>query len=182
MRTSIAITRAADPKAALGYVCPECKEWSPVGHWRETEVGCEACGTHSALECPLCKQDHDTVYVSFEDPDRFLQAEACNAPLDQADELQATKLFLASADQRWKKAKAEADAARSDLARMKAAWLNAVGGRLLWRPDLIAALAETTTDMRIRLDEIDEEASGARLSDMVAEYGPYVATPVEEDA
>lgn len=102
--------------------------------------------------------------------------------LDPAEEIALLKQFLASADARNRKVTAEAKAAKDEAARIRTAWLNAVGGRLLWRPDLITALAETTTDMRIRLDEIDEEASGARMAEMVSEYGPFVASQVEEDA
>lgn len=187
--TSVNIERRPDPKAELGYVCPECKAWSPVGLWKETEVCCEDCGTHQAMRCPLCEEDHDGVYVGFEDADQFLAEEARkrgSTPAQQErfqrDRIQSLEAFLASADERAKAAQAEAAAARKEAGTVRAAWLQAVGARLLWRPDVVTALAETTTDMRIRLDELDEEAAGCRLSAMVAEYGPFVPSEVEEAA
>lgn len=51
--------------------CPSCGEWSPAEEWGEREVYCEDCGTHPALECPLCEERVDTVYRDPEsdDPD-----------------------------------------------------------------------------------------------------------------
>ena len=42
--------------------CPECGQWFPLALWRDTEVGCEDCGEHSAMGCPDaacdCRIDH----------------------------------------------------------------------------------------------------------------------------
>lgn len=75
----VPIVRRPDPKAELGYVCPECKQWAPVGLWKEAEVSCELCGDHSAKQCPLCGEAVDTLYSDFEDPDDFLKADAAKA-------------------------------------------------------------------------------------------------------
>ncbi|KZB99783.1 hypothetical protein AU375_04072 [Methylobacterium radiotolerans] len=100
-------------------------------------------------------------------------------PEEQIEHLQ---LFLAAADKRSREAAAEAAAAKREAADMRAAWLRAVGGRLLFRPDLLAALEETTTDMRLHLDELAEEDARAELVAMEAEYGPHVSIVIEEDA
>lgn len=183
----VLITRRPDPHAELGYECPECKAWSPVSMWKATEVGREACGDHAAMQCPLCGVSTDTVFTDFEEPDHFLEAEARKAgrppgmptPVEQVQHL---KLFLAAADDRLRKAQAEAAAAKREAADMRAAWLRAVGGRLLFRPDLLVALEETTTDMRLHLDELAEVDARAELVAMEAEYGPHVSIVIEEDA
>lgn len=72
---SVSIERRGDPSVP-GYVCPECKVWSAATRWREGEVGCEDCGTHSAMICPECDEYHDQVWVSFEDLEWFLKEEA----------------------------------------------------------------------------------------------------------
>jgi len=43
-------------------LCPECEEWSSQKDWYETEVGCEDCGSHIAVGCPLCRNAFDTVF------------------------------------------------------------------------------------------------------------------------
>lgn len=98
------------------------------------------------------------------------------------EQVQHLGLFLAAADDRLRKAQAEAAAAKREAADMRAAWVRAVGGRLLFRPDLLTALEETTTDMRLHLDELAEEDAKAELVAMEAEYGPHVSVVIEEDA
>ena len=111
----VLITRRPDPHAELGYECPECKAWSPVSMWKATEVGREACGDHAAMQCPLCGVSTDTVFTDFEEPDHFLEAEARKAgrppgmPTPE-EQVQHLKLFLAAADDRLRKAQAEAAA------------------------------------------------------------------------
>ena len=41
--------------------CPECKKLAPPRDWKEGEVGCEDCGTHSAIICPNCDEYFDHV-------------------------------------------------------------------------------------------------------------------------
>lgn len=100
------------------------------------------------------------------------------------EQVQHLTLFLAASDDRLRKAQAEAAAAKREAADMRAAWLRAVGARLLFRPDLLTALEETTRDMRLHLDELDEDEdeAGATLIAMEAEYGPHVPAVIEEDA
>ncbi|MBK3405098.1 hypothetical protein H0176_00530 [Methylorubrum populi] len=75
MGAEVKVTRR-DGSPELGYVCPECKEWSPVAKWREGEVYCEDCGDHRSMVCPACDEHTDTVFTDFEDADEFLKAEA----------------------------------------------------------------------------------------------------------
>ena len=42
--------------------CPECGEWHNHEEWKETEVPCDLCGEHLAMECPNCKERFDHVY------------------------------------------------------------------------------------------------------------------------
>ncbi len=42
--------------------CPACKEWTSHRDWIESEVGCEDCGAHTAMECPHCHERHDHVF------------------------------------------------------------------------------------------------------------------------
>lgn len=42
--------------------CPECLEFSSISEWTETEVGCEDCGSHSAIRCPKCDEAQDHVW------------------------------------------------------------------------------------------------------------------------
>lgn len=42
--------------------CPECKESSDSILWKESEVGCDLCGSHNALRCPKCEEDFDNVW------------------------------------------------------------------------------------------------------------------------
>ena len=42
--------------------CPECKEWSKIEDWRETELYCELCGDHAAAVCPECDVAFDHVW------------------------------------------------------------------------------------------------------------------------
>ncbi|ARO54044.1 hypothetical protein B2G69_07725 [Methylorubrum zatmanii] len=79
---TVNIERRPDPKAELGYVCPECKAWSHISQWRETEVGCEDCGDHPALRCPECEEDIDTVFTDFEDAESFLEQAAKAGGID----------------------------------------------------------------------------------------------------
>ena len=44
------------------WVCPECKESSPIEDWREVPVYCEDCGDHDGRECPLCGNVEDHVW------------------------------------------------------------------------------------------------------------------------
>lgn len=34
--------------------CPDCGEFSPHTMWVESEVPCECCGEHFAMDCPKC--------------------------------------------------------------------------------------------------------------------------------
>lgn len=43
-------------------LCPECQIWSRLANWTETEVGCEACGSHDAMRCPECGHAFDHVW------------------------------------------------------------------------------------------------------------------------
>ena len=177
----VLITRKPDSHAELGYVCPECSGWSPIATWKETEVYCEDCGEHSALQCPLCEEHLDKVFTVFEEPDEFLRRET-----EQVDSLkrdaESLQQFLKAADDRLRKAKREAAAYKREISKMRAAWVRAVGSRLLSRPDLLVALEETTRDMRLHLDELDADYVGATLVAMEAEYGPHVSAVTVEDA
>ena len=51
-----------DPSDASEVQCPECKEWSPLAEWTESEVGCEDCGSHAAMVCPECGEKFDHVH------------------------------------------------------------------------------------------------------------------------
>ena len=42
--------------------CPECKKWAHHSRWVETNVYCEDCGEHSAIECPNCHIRFDHVW------------------------------------------------------------------------------------------------------------------------
>lgn len=41
--------------------CPECKAASKLHDWEESSVGCEDCGDHAAMKCPLCNELFDHV-------------------------------------------------------------------------------------------------------------------------
>lgn len=43
--------------------CPDCKEFSSHKDWIESDVGCEDCGTHIAIQCPKCDRCFDTVFM-----------------------------------------------------------------------------------------------------------------------
>jgi Zn finger protein HypA/HybF involved in hydrogenase expression len=47
-------------------LCPVCDEWSSKNEWYETEVGCEDCGSHIAIGCPVCRESFDSVYYGDE--------------------------------------------------------------------------------------------------------------------
>lgn len=51
------------PVAGDEILCPKCNAWSRVELWKEGEVGCEDCGSHSAIICPICDEYHDHVYA-----------------------------------------------------------------------------------------------------------------------
>ena len=40
-------------------ICPSCNEKVKISDFKETEVPCELCGEHYAIECPKCKNDFD---------------------------------------------------------------------------------------------------------------------------
>ena len=42
--------------------CNECGEWSHMKDWTMGEVGCQDCGSHAALVCPLCGEYFDHVW------------------------------------------------------------------------------------------------------------------------
>lgn len=44
--------------------CPHCGEWSDEEAWKESEVGCEDCGSHPSLICPKCEEHTDCVINS----------------------------------------------------------------------------------------------------------------------
>jgi len=46
------------------WVCPSCKQASPIKDWRAGEVDCEDCGSHDARQCPLCEKWFDHVWGS----------------------------------------------------------------------------------------------------------------------
>lgn len=44
-------------------LCPECNTSSPWYAWDpDSEVGCDICSAHRALECPQCRYPFDHVY------------------------------------------------------------------------------------------------------------------------
>ena len=55
------------PKLKEQLKCTECGEWSDQEDYKETEVGCEDCGSHPALECPKCEEVMDTIYKDLEE-------------------------------------------------------------------------------------------------------------------
>ncbi|MCJ2114179.1 hypothetical protein MKK64_23710 [Methylobacterium sp. E-025] len=189
MGATVTIERRRDPNAELGYVCPECKAWSSVTLWKDTEVLCDECGTHGAIRCPLCEEDVDTVFNDFEDPDRFSQDAERNAGPSLIEQLAISQAFLSSADARFRTLQDEANAfqrkkesAKREADTIQSAWLHAVGDRLLFRPDLGTALFETTLDMRLHLDEFANEDAVYLHAEIVGKYGPYTPRPIEEDA
>lgn len=46
-------------------LCSECKAYSPLAEWGETDVPCEACGSHSAMKCPQCGYAFDHVFATL---------------------------------------------------------------------------------------------------------------------
>ena len=40
----------------------ECRAWTPLCDWYESEVYCEDCGSHPALSCPACNYTRDLVF------------------------------------------------------------------------------------------------------------------------
>lgn len=42
-------------------LCDKCSTYSLSQDWTETEVYCELCGGHSAIECPNCGEVFDFV-------------------------------------------------------------------------------------------------------------------------
>lgn len=42
--------------------CPECGEWSSHKEWIETDTYCSDCGSHLAIQCPMCDEKFDCVY------------------------------------------------------------------------------------------------------------------------
>lgn len=202
MDSTVAIIRRPDPNAELGYVCPECKAWSPISMWAETEVGCEDCGSHGAVQCSLCEERIDTVYNSFEEPDAFLRREAKHAGVVIVDvpspeqriavlkrDAENLELFLKTSDDRLRQVRAALAAARREVEAARrwsdiilAAWRRAVGARLVIGSDLVTSLEKTTLDMRLHLDELAEDEAVCRHDEMVAEYGPFTPSLIEEDA
>ncbi|GAF83898.1 unnamed protein product [marine sediment metagenome] len=45
-----------DPYVGCRIQCPECEKWTHHVMWSESEVGCEDCGSHTALKCPACDE------------------------------------------------------------------------------------------------------------------------------
>lgn len=52
--------------AGTHWVCPECKEKSPIEKWEGREPGCEDCGNHDGRECPKCGEIFDHVWGESE--------------------------------------------------------------------------------------------------------------------
>lgn len=59
----------AEPAETSEVECPDCRGWSPLADWRESEVYCEDCevycedcGTHPSIVCPRCEEHVDCVY------------------------------------------------------------------------------------------------------------------------
>jgi hypothetical protein len=52
----------------VAWACPECHQKSPADEWRSTEVGCEDCGSHAAIECPKCEEVFDLIFRDEEFP------------------------------------------------------------------------------------------------------------------
>ena len=52
------------PRPSEGYEieCPTCKRWAVHHDWIESEIECEDCGAHAAMECPLCGERYDHVF------------------------------------------------------------------------------------------------------------------------
>jgi hypothetical protein len=51
-----------EPTKISDIFCPECYEWTPAKLWRESETGCDTCGSHLAIVCPACWYYFDHVW------------------------------------------------------------------------------------------------------------------------
>ena len=52
----------SDVPPARAWICPQCKQESPVEDWREGQAPCEDCGEHDARFCPKCDEGFDHVW------------------------------------------------------------------------------------------------------------------------
>lgn len=43
-------------------ICPDCKNAFALKTWVDTEVYCEDCGSHAAIQCPGCGHAFDHVW------------------------------------------------------------------------------------------------------------------------
>jgi len=54
-----------EPDPDAFYRCPDCEEFSKG--WVESEVGCEDCGSHPGMTCPVCDWRVDLIYNELDD-------------------------------------------------------------------------------------------------------------------
>lgn len=52
-----------EPFEGCEIKCPDCGKWSNHKDWTETEVPCEECGSHDAIQCPKCFENIDHVFA-----------------------------------------------------------------------------------------------------------------------
>jgi hypothetical protein len=48
-------------------VCPNCQGIAKAELFTETEKGCDDCGSHPALLCPVCDEPIDMIYHDTEE-------------------------------------------------------------------------------------------------------------------
>lgn len=51
-----------EPTEGCEIQCPKCEKWTNHKEWVESEVGCEDCGSHTAMECPHCNELFDHIW------------------------------------------------------------------------------------------------------------------------
>ena len=54
---------SAELKPSSKIQCPECEKFSLATEWAHSEIGCELCGSHSAIVCPECDEHLDHVWT-----------------------------------------------------------------------------------------------------------------------
>lgn len=58
-----------DPEDTEPCWCRKCGATTVMNTWRNTEVGCEDCGSHPAIACPECDEIYDMIHNNWEDFD-----------------------------------------------------------------------------------------------------------------
>ncbi len=48
------------------FKCDSCDQWFKFVD-NQTEVECEDCGTHDAIDCPNCGKVYDLIYLDISD-------------------------------------------------------------------------------------------------------------------